>query len=81
MRASSTNARREARLGGADNRFDNLIQRYEEPNSMVRWDSPLFTIPWDEELPGEDIWIACTSGNKKPPTQAAAVVSRRQTAR
>ncbi|BEJ02508.1 hypothetical protein CcaverHIS631_0703030 [Cutaneotrichosporon cavernicola] len=50
--------------------FDNLIQRYEEPNSMVRWDSPLFTIPWDEDLPGEEIWAAIRTGVKRPPNQA-----------
>ncbi|CAE6500436.1 unnamed protein product, partial [Rhizoctonia solani] len=55
------------------NRFDNLIQRYEEPNSMVRWDAPLFTIPWtDETVPGEDIWRAITLGDKRPANQAVA---------
>ncbi|WWD22368.1 hypothetical protein CI109_106859 [Kwoniella shandongensis] len=50
--------------------FDNLIMRFEEPSSMVRWDSPLFTIPWDEDPPFEDIWNAITKGDKKPPTSA-----------
>lgn len=59
----------------ADISFDNLIQRYEEPNSMVRWDSPLFTVAWDEELPGEAVWTAVTSGLKRPPTQASVTVS------
>ncbi|CAK9782044.1 chromatin associated protein KTI12 [Cutaneotrichosporon oleaginosum] len=53
-----------------DSTFDNLIQRYEEPNSMVRWDSPLFTVSWDEELPAEDIWRAIRTGEKRPPNQA-----------
>lgn len=44
--------------------------RYEEPSSMVRWDSPLFTIPWDENPPFEDIWNAIIKGDKKPPTSA-----------
>ncbi|CAE6429469.1 unnamed protein product, partial [Rhizoctonia solani] len=57
------------------NRFDNLIQRYEEPNSMVRWDAPLFTVPWaDETIPGEDIWRAITLGDKRPANQAVASV-------
>ena len=35
--------------------------RYEEPSSMVRWDSPLFTVPWiDEDVPIDDIWKAIT---------------------
>ena len=42
---------------------------------MVRWDSPLFTIPWDEDPPLEDIWNTITKGDKKPPTAAVNVVS------
>lgn len=49
--------------------------RYEEPSSMVRWDSPLFTIPWDENPPFEDIWNAIIKGDKKPPTSAVLQVS------
>ncbi|KAN0134033.1 Chromatin associated protein KTI12 [Lactarius tabidus] len=56
--------------------LDNLIARYEEPSSMVRWDSPLFTVPWSEcdILIIDLIWRAITEGNVKPPnagTQAA----------
>ena len=29
-------------------RLENLLMRYEEPSSMVRWDSPLFTVPWSD---------------------------------
>ncbi|KAG9074596.1 hypothetical protein FS749_013815 [Ceratobasidium sp. UAMH 11750] len=61
----------------ADATFENLLQRYEEPNSMVRWDAPLFTVPWlDENVPGEDIWKAITSGDVRPANQAVAVVSK-----
>ncbi|KAB5590746.1 Protein kti12 [Ceratobasidium theobromae] len=61
----------------APHRFENLIERYEEPNSMVRWDSPLFTIPWsDETIPGEDIWRAITSGDKRPANQAVAAIAK-----
>ncbi|GAO14126.1 hypothetical protein UVI_02037860 [Ustilaginoidea virens] len=28
--------------------WDNLVFRYEEPNPMTRWDSPLFAILWDD---------------------------------
>ncbi|KAI6103519.1 chromatin associated protein KTI12 [Pisolithus sp. B1] len=49
----------------------NLLQRYEEPSSMVRWDSrhsPLFTVSWtDEDVPADDIWRAITEGVMKPP--------------
>jgi Chromatin associated protein KTI12 len=56
------------------NRFDNLIQRFEEPSSMVRWDSPLFTVPWNEELPVSDIWKAITAGVVKAPNAGTAAV-------
>lgn len=45
--------------GYAKDIFDNLIYRYEEPNGMTRWDSPLFTVPFDDEKPMSDaIWEA-----------------------
>ncbi|KAF7315359.1 hypothetical protein MIND_00050500 [Mycena indigotica] len=47
--------------------LENLIVRFEEPSSMVRWDSPLFTVPWNEELPTSDIAQAILSGSVKPP--------------
>ncbi|EAU91295.2 hypothetical protein CC1G_11553 [Coprinopsis cinerea okayama7 len=57
--------------------FDNLIQRYEEPSSMVRWDSPLFTVLWeDESVPGEAIWEAITKGNIKPPNSGTLHVAK-----
>ena len=64
-------------------RLDNLLMRYEEPSSMVRWDSPLFTVPWiDEDVPIDDIWKAITEGNVKPPnagTQAVRTLPHRPT--
>lgn len=49
--------------------------RYEEPSSMVRWDSPLFTILWtDDDIPGEDIWKAVTEGIVKPPNAGTSAV-------
>jgi len=61
----------EARSGGdkyAPETLVNLFMRYEEPSSMVRWDSPLFTVLWsDAELPVDDIWKALTEGTVKPP--------------
>lgn len=39
--------------------WENLVFRYEEPNAMARWDSPLFTVPWDDAEPScEAIWDA-----------------------
>ncbi|WVO14855.1 hypothetical protein L204_102494 [Cryptococcus depauperatus] len=57
--------------------FENLIMRYEEPSSMVRWDSPLFSLPWDEDPPFEDIWNAIIKGDKKPPTSAVLQRNKR----
>ncbi|KAJ6586839.1 chromatin associated protein KTI12 [Mycena vulgaris] len=48
--------------------LENLIVRFEEPSSMVRWDSPLFTVLWTEErVPAAEIAQAILSGNVKPP--------------
>ena len=49
--------------------------RYEEPSSMVRWDSPLFTVPWtDPDVPADDIWKAITEGIVKPPNAGTQAV-------
>ncbi|KAH6724594.1 RNA polymerase II Elongator complex associated protein-like protein Kti12 [Leptodontidium sp. MPI-SDFR-AT-0119] len=37
--------------------WENLVFRYEEPNAFARWDSPLFTVVWeDKQPPCEAIW-------------------------
>ncbi|KAH8828341.1 chromatin associated protein KTI12 [Flagelloscypha sp. PMI_526] len=59
--------------------LQNLIDRYEEPSSMVRWDSPLFTIPWDESLPFDDIWKALTEGAIKPPNSGTLAAAKAPT--
>ncbi|TFY81486.1 hypothetical protein EWM64_g2530 [Hericium alpestre] len=57
--------------------LDNLIMRYEEPSSMVRWDSPLITIPWiDEDVPKDDIWKAVMEGNVKPPNSGTQAIQK-----
>jgi len=44
---------------------------------MVRWDSPLFTVPWsDSDLPIELIWKAITEGNVKPPNMGTQAVPK-----
>ena len=59
--------------------WENLVFRYEEPNAMARWDAPLFTVLWDDELPpGELIWdalIGSEDGGKKTvrPNQATVL--------
>ncbi|KAL0575598.1 kti12, chromatin associated [Marasmius crinis-equi] len=64
----------------SDATLENLFLRYEEPSSMVRWDSPLFTILWsDEAVPGEQIWEAITSGNIKPPNSGTQAVAKAPT--
>jgi protein KTI12 len=39
--------------------FKNLVFRYEEPNGMTRWDSPLFVVAEDDvQVPADAIWTA-----------------------
>jgi tRNA uridine 5-carbamoylmethylation protein Kti12 len=46
--------------------FENLVFRYEEPNGMTRWDSPLFTVLWDDDAPPTDsIWDALIGSDGK----------------
>lgn len=57
--------------------FDNLVYRYEEPNGMTRWDSPLFTVPYDDAAPPcQDIWdaIVGSEGRAKTVTPNLATV-------
>ncbi|KAG5637998.1 hypothetical protein H0H81_002359 [Sphagnurus paluster] len=60
--------------------LDNLLFRYEEPSSMVRWDSPLFTVLWNESNPPmPQIWDALTKGNVKPPNSGTLSVAKAPT--
>ncbi|KAK4995931.1 kti12, chromatin associated [Elasticomyces elasticus] len=56
-----------AKTGGyALEDFENLIFRYEEPNGMARWDSPLFTVLYeDDQPPCEAIWDAIVGSDGK----------------
>lgn len=59
--------------------WDNLVFRYEEPNPMARWDSPLFTLIWDDDAAQtrktfDALWEAL-AGDGRPvvrPNQATA---------
>ncbi|OTA91598.1 hypothetical protein M434DRAFT_341725 [Hypoxylon sp. CO27-5] len=63
--------------------WENLVFRYEEPNPMTRWDSPLFTLIWED---GEDqtrqvfdsMWDTIAGEARKPvrPNQATVQRSR-----
>lgn len=74
------NDSREEEKKYAPETLENLIARYEEPSSMVRWDSPLFTIPWtDAALPMDDIWKSITEGVVKPPNVGTQAVTKAPT--
>ncbi|KAF9877339.1 elongator complex associated protein kti2 [Colletotrichum karsti] len=63
--------------------WENLVFRYEEPNPMTRWDSPLFTLIWeDDEAQAakvfDDVWDAVAGTGRKAvkPNQATVQRSR-----
>lgn len=63
--------------------WENLVFRYEEPNAMNRWDSPLFTLIWDDDEAQaqqtfNDIWETIAGSGRKviKPNQAAIQRSR-----
>lgn len=57
--------------GWAPDLFDALVFRYEEPNGMSRWDSPLYAVSYDDTtLPVDEIWDTLVLQRPKPPNQA-----------
>jgi protein KTI12 len=66
--------------GGYDEEdFENLIFRYEEPNGMTRWDSPLFIVVQEDETAWCDqVWDALVGSDGKAkvvrPHQATVLV-------
>ncbi|XP_072291835.1 protein KTI12 homolog [Eucyclogobius newberryi] len=50
--------------------FDALVLRFEEPDSRNRWDSPLFTVHQDNQLPFEAISDALLKRKAPPPNQS-----------
>lgn len=70
--------------GYVEEDFENLVFRYEEPNGMTRWDSPLFTVVYDDETPPlEQIWDAMVGNDGKAkvvrPNAATVLVGARVT--
>lgn len=59
--------------------FEELLERFETPNNMTKWDSPLFAVaPLRQILPEELEEICksiCADKAKKPPTFATSSVS------
>jgi protein KTI12 len=65
--------------GYEEDDLENLIFRYEEPNGMTRWDSPLFTVLDEDATPPFDqIWEALVGSDGKAkvvrPNQATVLV-------
>ncbi|KAK8111625.1 uncharacterized protein PG998_008082 [Apiospora kogelbergensis] len=67
----------------APENWDNLVFRYEEPNAMTRWDSPLFTLLWDDDEEQtkqtfNSLWDAVAGEGRKvvKPNQATVQRSR-----
>ncbi|KAK6339581.1 hypothetical protein TWF718_008977 [Orbilia javanica] len=66
--------KQDSREAYAPDVLDNLIFRYEEPNGMTRWDSPLFIVPWmDEHIPGEEMWNAMVNNEAVKPHLATVL--------
>ncbi|KAG5931867.1 hypothetical protein E4U53_001569 [Claviceps sorghi] len=71
--APSRSAGPEAESGAepySQSNWDNLVFRYEEPNPMTRWDSPLFAILWDDseaqtKRTFDDLWDAMAGEGRK----------------
>ncbi|CAG8698476.1 15731_t:CDS:2, partial [Cetraspora pellucida] len=55
-------------------KFDELVSRFEEPDDRNRWDSPLFTVLYDDPAPSHDgIWDAIIVKKAKPPNLSTVV--------
>lgn len=65
---SGWNKTREKRY--SDELLDALIMRFEPPESRNRWDSPLFVIQVDDDLPFDSIYDALVNRVPPPPNQA-----------
>ncbi|KAJ4468173.1 chromatin associated protein KTI12 [Lentinula aciculospora] len=67
----------------SDDTLENLCLRYEEPSSMVRWDSPLFTLLWSDEVIPQTtlnaIWDATEKGKVTNPNSGTVAVMKAPT--
>ncbi|KAJ7084303.1 chromatin associated protein KTI12 [Mycena belliarum] len=71
------NASRSDGRAYASETLENLLVRFEEPSSMVRWDSPLFTVLWTEEsVPAAEIAQAILTGSVKPPNSGTLAAAK-----
>ncbi|GAA6049298.1 hypothetical protein JCM3770_005928 [Rhodotorula araucariae] len=91
----ATNAERQGPTAYAPATLDNLISRFEEPNSAARWDAPLVTVaaddpPLDERgsaakegvlgsEAAQQVWRAITEGELKPPNLATQTMQTSST--
>jgi Chromatin associated protein KTI12 len=60
---------------GGMRRFDGLVMRFEPPDSRNRWDSPLFLVHPDEQLPFEQIYEALFVNKAPPPNHSTLPVN------
>ncbi|KXX77177.1 Protein kti12 [Madurella mycetomatis] len=61
--------------------WENLVFRYEEPNPMTRWDSPLFTLIWEDDEAQtrqvfDKMWDAIAGEGRKPIRPNQSTVQR-----
>ncbi|KAL1866916.1 hypothetical protein VTK73DRAFT_4463 [Phialemonium thermophilum] len=61
--------------------WENLVFRYEEPNPMTRWDSPLFTLIWEDDERRtrqvfDSIWDAIAGESRRVVRPNQATVQR-----
>ncbi|KAI3337049.1 chromatin associated protein KTI12 [Xylariaceae sp. AK1471] len=79
----SGNDTKEAEAAYEPANWENLVFRYEEPNAMTRWDSPLFTLIWEDDEEHsrqvfDSLWEAIAGDTRKivKPNQATVQRSR-----
>ncbi|EMR11569.1 hypothetical protein PNEG_00013 [Pneumocystis murina B123] len=61
-------------LGYPQDIFEELLMRYEEPNSSTKWDSPLFTVIYsDLSFPVDSIWKILSSTKMIKPNASTLV--------
>ncbi|KAG0285723.1 kti12, chromatin associated [Linnemannia gamsii] len=53
--------------------FEELVVRFEEPDSRTRWDSPLFVMVPEDKLPEDQIWDSVILKKAPPPNMSTVV--------